>query len=269
MPGFSALVAAAILAAFVVKKRRRRVRSRCPPSAPEHNVQPKESAAVAAQPPGNQPQVERSLSGKPHGSAAGALQQSQLSDGTSGNGTLHATSTVGTSSAGAGGSATVSSAGGVLAAPQVQPARTLSQPPAPKLTPDSSTPAQPLQEGEQQPTLQQRVAPKPAGTFGSQSVPFTTAVPQTIMEPDMRSKISTALYNMEEQQPPMLFAGRFQLLQDQCHGGQAVVQFARDARGSLKQYAIKCASAVLVAVHSCPPAADCCKHCLVCNLRRP
>ena len=91
--------------------------------------------------------------------------------------------------------------------------------------------------------LQQRVVPKGTGaSAASGGAPFTTEMPATLMEPDLRGKVSTALYNMAEQEPPVLLAGRFQLLGDQCHGGQAVVQFARDAlRGSLTQYAVKCA----------------------------
>ena len=103
---------------------------------------------------------------------------------------------------------------------------------------------------------QERVVPKPAGTFlPSQSAPFTTEQPRTLMESDMRSKLSTALHNMAEQEPPMLFAGRFQLLAEQCQGGQAVVQFARDMLGSLKQFAIKCAC--LLDTHACQSQCQC------------
>ena len=55
----------------------------------------------------------------------------------------------------------------------------------------------------------------------------------------MREQIATALLNMAEARPPLPFARRFSLLSEQCHGGQAVVNFARDAAGGLMQYAIK------------------------------
>ena len=120
----------------------------------------------------------------------------------------------------------------------------LATPPAPPVAPElAHTTEVPPAPADESVVRQLRVAPIPAGAAAAhQSLPFTTTAPRTLQEPDTRSKVSTALYNMAETQPPVLFAGRFHLLQDQCHGGQAVVHFARDARGTLLQYAVKCAS---------------------------
>ena len=44
---------------------------------------------------------------------------------------------------------------------------------------------------------------------------------------------------MAGKQPPELFAGRYMLLPERAAGGQALVNFARDATGGFYQYAIK------------------------------
>lgn len=94
--------------------------------------------------------------------------------------------------------------------------------------------------------LQRRIVPvQPGGAspFGA-AAPFTVANPATMAESSDRDKVSTALYNMADSNPAVLFAGRYQLLQEeQVHGGQAVVHLARDGSGGLMQYAIKCAAA--------------------------
>ena len=90
-----------------------------------------------------------------------------------------------------------------------------------------------------QPALPVRVVPPHVGTQTSVGS-ATTARPSTVLEPDERSKLSTALSNMATMQPPILFAGRFLLIDEQAHGGQAVVAFARDNSGVFP-YAIKCA----------------------------
>ena len=81
------------------------------------------------------------------------------------------------------------------------------------------------------------IAPGQQSTMGS-SV-FTVVQPSTMAEPTLHEQIAMALSNMQEAQPQVLFAGRYQLLDVQFHGGQAVVQLARDLRGSIMQYAIK------------------------------
>lgn len=87
--------------------------------------------------------------------------------------------------------------------------------------------------------LRQRIAPLPSGAASTvASSTFTTVLPATLMQPRERDMVSTALLNMAERRPVQLFAGRYQLLQEQHHGSQAVVQFARDET-SLRQYAIK------------------------------
>ena len=94
--------------------------------------------------------------------------------------------------------------------------------------------------------LRKRIAPLPPGvqsTLGAEN--FTTAMPATMMEPSLRDQVSTALYNIAEANPPVAFAGRYYLLMDQRHGGQAVVQFARELASTLMQYAVKCASCKL------------------------
>ena len=109
--------------------------------------------------------------------------------------------------------------------------------------------------------MQKRVVANPEYTAASRdSLPFASQMPSTLVQPDLRSKVSTALFNMAEQEPPVLFATRFQLLSDQCEGSQAVVQFAREARGSLKQFAIKCAC--LMHQHALfVTCAHCCSRC--------
>ena len=82
--------------------------------------------------------------------------------------------------------------------------------------------------------------PLPPSMQSTLGTTFTVFMPDTMMEPSMRKKVSTALLNMAQAEPPVTFAGRYHLLVDQRHGGQAVVQFARDMRGSLRQFAIKC-----------------------------
>jgi hypothetical protein len=52
-------------------------------------------------------------------------------------------------------------------------------------------------------------------------------------------QVAQALENMRLAQPPVPFAGRWHLLPEQRHGGQAVVQFARGANGGFEQRAIK------------------------------
>ena len=52
-----------------------------------------------------------------------------------------------------------------------------------------------------------------------------------------------ALEKMATASPPDLFAGRWALFREQAAGGQAVVAFAREEAGSMKQFAIKCAPA--------------------------
>ena len=87
------------------------------------------------------------------------------------------------------------------------------------------------------PTLQrivQRTATRATLTGGS-----VVARPATLMEPDQRSRITTALSNWADEDPPRTFAGRYLLSREQVHGGQAVVNMARDARDSMRQFAIK------------------------------
>ena len=161
---------------------------------------------------------------------------------TSTNVTLFAQSTLGTTpSAGAGMSSSVSSGGGM---PSVAAALSAEARPAPPMPlPCAPTQTGPAQSPVQQDSgIQRQQAPPLSGTVTTSHAITCDTMPHTVAEPDMRSKVSTALHNMAEQEPPALFAGRFQLLSEQCQGGQAVVHFARDARGSLKQFAIKCAA---------------------------
>ena len=67
-----------------------------------------------------------------------------------------------------------------------------------------------------------------------------------------RDALSAALMDAAMAEPAQLFAGRWQLQCDQKHGGQAVVQFARDSYGL---QAIKCASQE--AVMSCSMGLAC------------
>ena len=70
-----------------------------------------------------------------------------------------------------------------------------------------------------------------------------------VSEYDDRDKLSTALSNMATAQPPVWFAGRYEVQDLLTHGGQAVVAFAKDASGW--EYAIKCASMTLVLRQRC------------------
>ena len=75
-----------------------------------------------------------------------------------------------------------------------------------------------------------------ANTFAST---IDTKQSSTIAEPDPKARLVMALENMATATPTRLFADRYQLLDDRVEGGQAVVCFARDAKGSMLQFAIK------------------------------
>ena len=68
--------------------------------------------------------------------------------------------------------------------------------------------------------------------------------------PDLKTQLTAALDGIVDAEPSELFAARYQLLPERDGGGQSVVAFARDARGGMMQYAIKCAFASL---SLCPP----------------
>ena len=58
-----------------------------------------------------------------------------------------------------------------------------------------------------------------------------------------KAALETALDNLAAQRPRGLLAGRFEIMRGRAHGGQAVVQMARDYPGGEEQYAIKCVPA--------------------------
>ena len=79
----------------------------------------------------------------------------------------------------------------------------------------------------------------PPSLASSLGMPFECAA--TLAEPDALAQLRTALENVAATKPAVDFAGRYLLLQERVEGGQAVVNFARDANGGVSQYAIKCA----------------------------
>lgn len=93
--------------------------------------------------------------------------------------------------------------------------------------------------GDRSDPAMQRLVPAPPSLFATEGVAFVTERPSTMLEPEHRDRISTALFNMAEQSPPQAFAGRYILTNEQFHGGQAVVHIARDAHDTMRQYAIK------------------------------
>lgn len=68
------------------------------------------------------------------------------------------------------------------------------------------------------------------------------ADPWTLGESSDKGKLIMALENLALAEPMQLFASKYALLNERAAGGQAVVNFARDARGGFFQYAIKCAT---------------------------
>ena len=90
------------------------------------------------------------------------------------------------------------------------------------------------------PLVTHRVTPSTlANTFAST---IATKQSSTLAEPDPKAQLVVALQNMATATPTQLFADRYQLIDDRVEGGQAVVCFARDVKGSMLQFAIKCAS---------------------------
>ena len=95
--------------------------------------------------------------------------------------------------------------------------------------------------------VSQRIAPpvNDATTISVGGLRFSlmSAATLTLQEPDLRDKVTTALQHMARADPPIVFANRYLLIDEQVQGGQAVVCFARDASHGATQYAIKCALA--------------------------
>ena len=69
---------------------------------------------------------------------------------------------------------------------------------------------------------------------------FTAA--DTLVAGDAKAQLERALDNILDADPPELFDKRFQVLAEREGGSQGVVSFARDVRGGMMQFAIKCAS---------------------------
>jgi hypothetical protein len=94
--------------------------------------------------------------------------------------------------------------------------------------------------------LERRIAP--ASTGGAPSAYLTRtnphfsvdALPATTDDPGKHARIAAELNALAALDHP-LFAGKWHLMREQRHGGQAVVQFARDTDANQMQYAIKCA----------------------------
>jgi hypothetical protein len=76
-----------------------------------------------------------------------------------------------------------------------------------------------------------------AATMVSQPVPGDEAFMEA-----MKRELSA----MASADPPQLFGGKYVLLNERVAGGQALVNFARDASGGYYQYAIKCGSLCLL-----------------------
>lgn len=74
---------------------------------------------------------------------------------------------------------------------------------------------------------------------GFTACPGVNADPARPYPPGERKQIAAMLGAHADAQPPRALAGRFFLSREQHHGGQAVVQIARDVHDSLMQYAVK------------------------------
>ena len=81
---------------------------------------------------------------------------------------------------------------------------------------------------------------KHTGRYVDGSALLPSSAAYTPVRPCNRPRLAQALSSMAAAHPTQLFADRYILAAEQKHGGQSVVQFARDQADGMKQYAIKC-----------------------------
>ena len=92
-----------------------------------------------------------------------------------------------------------------------------------------------------------------AQTCESTAEPTLNALPEPA---SIREQLAHTLERLALTHPPPLFAGRYILSTEQKHGGQSIVQFARDHQDGMKQYAVKCAPLCVVRWQACSASAQ-------------